>query len=142
MSGPPPMDPSRYRFFQPSQIANIAQFVARLGMIEDIEVLRRTEVSVTDPSRDYGDDEIDYIETTDARRHWVKGWIHATPSQVQQVDTGAIVTVNTYSFRCPVGTDILPGDELTINGDTYILSDTTAENTWKALVSCNLRKRD
>ncbi len=141
MSGPPPLDPRHNRFIYPSQLANIANFISRLGMTEDIDVLRRTEVT-PDPSNDYGDDEISYVETADARHHWVKGWVYSTPTQVQEVDTGAVVTVNTYVFRCPVGTDILPGDELTIAGESYVVSDTTAENTWKVLVNCNLRRRE
>ena len=141
MSGPPPLDPTRFRFFFPKQIENLAKYVSRLGMIEDVELLRRTPVA-SDPSTDYGDDMIDFIETGDARRHWVKGWIYSTPSEVQQVDTGAVITINTYVFRCPIGTDIEPGDELVINGHDYIVSDTTAENTWATHILCNLRRRE
>lgn len=144
MSGPPPFSsPARNRFFYPSHLANIAQYVSRLGMIEDVEVLRRTPVeSTSDPANVYGDDALTFVETGDSRKHWVKGWIYSTPTEVQSPDTGAIVTVNTYAFRCPVGTDILPGDEVVINGETFVVSDTTAENTWKVLINCNLRHRE
>jgi len=142
-SGPPPMDPATHRFFSPAQVDYISKYIARLGMIEDVSVLRRTPIeSSSDPANAYGDDGLEYIATGDSRRHWVKGWFYSTPSQVQSADTGAIVTVNTYMFRCPVGTDILPGDELEFLGETYTVSDTTKENTWKALINCNLRLRE
>jgi len=142
-SGPPPFSPAKNRFIYPTQMANIAQYVSRLGMTEDIEVLRRTpNLDTAAPANAYGDDSLDFVATNDSRRNWVKGWIYSVPSQVQQVDTGAIVTVNTYLLRCPVGTDILPGDEVVINGEDYTVSDTTAENTWKVLIDCNLRRRE
>lgn len=137
------MDPSVNRFIYPGQLDSIAQFVSRLGMIESVQVLRRTpNEDPQSPANAYGDDALDYIATNDSRRFWVKGWIFSTPTQVQSVDTGAIITVNTYVFRCPVGTDILPGDELEVNGNVYTVSDTTVENTWKALIDCNLRLRE
>jgi hypothetical protein len=137
------MDPVRNRFLYPSQLDNIAKYVARLGMIQDVEVLRRTpDENSSSPANAYGDDAIDYVATADSRRHWVKGWVYSTPSQVQTPDTGAIITINTYAFRCPVGTDILPGDEMTIDGEVYTVSDTTVQNTWKALINCNLRLRE
>ena len=65
-------------------------------------------------------------------------------SAAQNVNTaGALVTVNTYRLYLPVGTDIKVGDEVVVGGDdVYIVSDTTAESTWMAVLECSLRKRD
>lgn len=142
MGSPPPMSPVRNRFFHPSQVGNVAKFVSRLGMVDDVEVFRRTPVTSNDPATDYGDDTLAFVMTNDAKRHWVKGWLFSMPAQQQEVDSGAIVTVNTYALRVPVGTDIEPGDEVRINGETYTVSSTNAENTWLPLVNCNLRKRE
>lgn len=123
----------------------MSKYIARLGIVDDIEVRRRTPI--TDPAAPqnaYGDDGLEYIDTTDSRRHWVKGWLHSTPAQVQEIDSGAIVTVNTYTLRVPVGTDIENGDEVILGGDTYVVSSTNKENTWtgRVIIDCNLRKRE
>lgn len=142
MSPRPVLDPVRNRFLYPSQIANISEFVSRLGMVDDIEVLRRTpNLDPLAPANVYGDDSIDFIETHDSHRHWVKGWLFSMPAQVQEVDSGAIITVNTYVLRVPNGTDIMPGDEVIIGGEEYTVSSTNEENTWQVLIDCNLRKR-
>jgi len=141
MSGPPPLDVGRNRFIYPSQLAQIAKYVSRLGMIDDIMVARRTPAA-SDPATDYGDDLISFVETNDSRRHWVKGWLYSMPATVQEVDSGAIITVNTYVLRVPIGTDILAGDEVTVGADTYTVSSINEENTWTVLIDCNLRKRE
>lgn len=142
-SGPPPLDSTRNRFIYPKHLASIAQYVSRLGMIDDILVFRRTpNLDSTAPANAYGDDSIDFVETQDSRRHWVKGWIYSTPATVQEVDSGAIITVNTYVMRVPVGTDIDAGDEVFLDPDTYTVSSINEENTWKVLIDCNLRKRE
>ncbi len=143
MSGPPPLDVRKNRFIYPSQIDAIAKYVSRLGMVDDILVLRRTPNTDSGSAANaYGDDAIDYIETQDSHRQWVKGWLYSMPAQVQEIDSGAIITVNTYNLRVPVGTDILAGDEVVIGSDTYTVSSINEENTWKVLIDCNLRKRE
>jgi hypothetical protein len=143
VSGPPPIDINKNRFVYPSQMNAIAKFVSRLGMIDDIEVRRRTpNVDPAAPANAYGDDSIDFVPTQDSRRHWVKGWVYSTPATVQEVDSGAIITVNTYVLRVPIGTDILAGDEVFLDPDTYTVSSINDENTWKVLIDCNLRKRE
>jgi hypothetical protein len=114
--------------------------VAEQGMVTSVEILRRSE-GTPDPSNDYGDDVLDYTETKTSRRSQVKGWLYSNPANSQDVDSGSVVTVNNYILRVPVGTDILTGDGVVIAGEQYTVTDTTRENTWKALVTCNLRKR-
>jgi hypothetical protein len=63
---------------------------------------------------------------------------------MQDIDTGMIVTSNTYRLFVPVGTDIQIGDHVFVgpNPDAYTVSDTTAESTWTALLTCSLRRRE
>jgi len=91
---------------------------------------------------DYGDDSVVFTESTESRRTTVKGWFYSTPTPVQTEEAGAIVTVNTYRMFVPVGTDITDGDEVTVGGEVYSVSDTTVESTWQAMLTCSLRKRD
>ena len=127
----------------PKQLTAV-QAVALRGMQTPITILRRAQVAASGPGSDYGDDELTYTETSESRRTEVMGWFRSTPTPVQTVDTGAIITVNTYRLLVPVGTDILPGDEAQVDGDpnTYTVSDTTAESNWLPYLQCSLRKRE
>ena len=118
--------------------------VALLGMLTDISIERR-RVGAIPAGGDYGDDFLTYTETGESRREVIKGWFYSTPTPVQTVDSGAIVTVNTYRLYVPVGTDILPGDRVHVGPDPtfdYTVSDTTATGTWLPLLTVSLRKRE
>lgn len=117
------------------------QKVAESGMTTPVTIYRRTAVSAT-AGNDYGDDDLAFDETTDSLRGTVKGWLFSTPTPVQVVDSGEVVTVNTYRLYVPVGTDIEPGDNLVIGSDTYTVSDTTGETTWPAVLGVSLRLRE
>ena len=122
------------------QLAQMRKYAER-GMVTTVTILRRAEA--TPPAGgDYGDDFISFTETSESRRTTVKGWFYSRPAQVQDADTGAVVTVNTYRLNLPVGTDIAAGDQVTVGADVYIVSDTDAENTWNPMLTCNLRKRE
>lgn len=125
-----------------SQLARIRD-VALLGMITTIVIERRAEGPIP-AGGDYGDDFLTYTETTDSRRQTVKGWFFSTPTPMQDIDTGMIVTSNTYRLFVPVGTDIQIGDHVFVGSapDAYTVSDTTAESTWNALLTCSLRRRE
>ena len=83
--------------------------VAILGMITPVLIERRSE-STPPAGGDYGDDFVDYTQTSETRRTEVKGWFYSTPTPVQTIDEGSIVTVNTYRLfaarsgptSCPV----------------------------------------
>ena len=113
--------------------------VAILGMQTPIGIQRRSEAPPP-AGGDYGDDFLAFTDTGGWRT--VKGWFYSTPTPMQDADTGAIITANTYRLYLPVGTDILPGDRVTVGIDAYTVSDTTAEGTWLPLLTCSLRKRD
>lgn len=124
----------------PGQLESVRE-AAKLGMVDEVTILRRTPTAPP-VGDDYGDDFIDYVETTESKRTVVKGWFYSKPTTVQSVDTGQIITVNTYRLFLPVGTDIEPGDEVTVRDHEYTVSDTTAESTWLPLLNVTLRRRE
>lgn len=125
----------------PPHVLEQVRLVAEQGMQTTITVRRRS-VTVADSNNDYGDDDVVYTQTHETTYHTLKGWFYSEPTPVQVVDSGALVTVNTYRLFVPVGSDIVEGDEVVAGGQTYVVSDTTAESTWMALLRCSLRKRD
>jgi hypothetical protein len=69
----------------------------------------------------------------------VMGWLYSTPTPQITLVSGEMATVNTYRLFLPVGTAIAAGDHAIIGGQTFIVSDTTAESTWQPLLRCSLR---
>ena len=132
--------PNQQQFLTDNQLQRVRD-MALLGMITPIVIERRSEGAIP-AGGDYGDDFLAYTQTTETRRTEVKGWFNSTPTPTQDVDTGMIVTVNTYRLFLPVGTDILPGDHVHVGAEDYTVSDTTAEGTWLPLLTCSLRKRE
>jgi hypothetical protein len=114
--------------------------LAELGMQTEVTIYARSEA--TPPADDYGDDYLDFSETNESRKGTVKGWFYSVPADTQDVDTGMVVTTNTYRLLVPVGTDIDPGDKVTVGADEYIVSDTDREGTWLPMLTCHLRKRE
>ena len=114
--------------------------VAEMAMTTPIAIMRRAGDTGLDLSDDpYGSG----LSFSDVTPHaGCLGWLHSTPTPVAQMDSGALVTVNTYRLFVPHDTDIRPGDHVVINTDTYVVSDTTADETWPALLSCTLRLRE
>ena len=127
-------------FLSQNQLKAI-QKVALKGMVTPIKIQRRTDAAATSAATDYGDDALVWPETSESKWNTVKGWFYSTPTKVQTVDTGAIITVNTYRLYLPIGTDIKPGDRVMVGPDEYTVSDTTAESTWLVLLNVSLRKR-
>jgi hypothetical protein len=116
---------------------------AVLGMTTPIVIERRSEGAIPSGG-DYGDDFLEFTETTESRRTSVLGWFYSTPTPMQDVDTGVVVTSNTYRLYLPVGTDIDVGDHVFVgsNPDAYTVSDTTRESTWGALLEVSMRRRE
>ena len=72
----------------------------------------------------------------------VYGWLSSRPTPEGTVDSGAFVTVNTYRWTCPVGTDIRPRDFLDIGESRYVVTDTTSDDTVAVALSVSLRLRE
>ena len=132
--------PHQDRFLTPNQMERVRD-VALLGMVTPVTIERRGD-DPSAPANVYGDDALSYTVTNETRRQTVRGWFYSTPTPVQDIDTGAIVTVNTYRLYLPVGTDVLPGDHVHVGSEDYTVSDTTAEGSWLPLLTCSLRKRE
>lgn len=132
--------PHQERFLTANQLQRVRD-IALLGMITPVVIERRTPSSPP-LGGDYGDDFLTYPETSESRKTDIKAWIYSTPTNEQSVDTGAVITVNTYRMYVPVGTDILPGDIVHTSEGDYTVSDTTAEGSWLPLLTCSLRKRE
>ena len=109
------------------------QEVALLGMKTPITIQRK----VTSDT-DYGDLENVSYSTVAS----VKGWFYSTPTPTRDVDTGSVVTANTYRLFVPIGTNVRDGDQILVGSEIYTVSDTTKESTWTALLTCSLRKRE
>lgn len=107
------------------------QSVAIQGMVTPVTIKRRTSASNA-----YGED-VSYSTVTTAN-----GWFFSSPTALQGEDAGSLVTDNTYRLYLPVGTNILSGDEITVGSGIYIVTDTTSESTWPALLNVSLRKRE
>ena len=136
--------PRQERLLTENQM-NQVRGLAMLGMVTPIQIERRAEAPPP-AGGDYGDDFLSYSVTAESRRTTVNGWFYSTPTPTQDVDTGMVVTVNTYRLFLPVGTDIKVGDHVHVGNadprDDYTVSDTTAEGTWLPLLTCSLRKRE
>lgn len=135
--------PRQDRFLTENQMERVRD-VALLGMVTPVVIERRAEAPIP-AGGDYGDDFISYTQTSETKRSEVNGWFYSTPTPVQEVDSGQIITINTYRLFLPVGTDVLPGDLIHVavnpTGD-YVVSDTTAEGSWLPLLTCSLRKKE
>ena len=123
------------------QLAAI-RHTADIAMVDDVFIWRRSDAPAPAPSSDYGDDALAFVETVESKRFHVKGWVTSTPTPIQVVDTGQVVTANTYMLRVPVGTDVQPGDHVTVGENEFTVSDTTQENTWAPYLTCSLRHRE
>lgn len=119
-------------FFSASEMKRI-RTLALSGLMTPVAIKRR----ITADS-EYGDGEVVSWSLVSS----VNGWLHSTPTPVQEPDSGSVITVNTYRLFLPYGTDVRAGDQAVIGNDSYVVSDTTGESTWQAMLVCSLRKRE
>lgn len=110
-----------------SEMAALGE-LAGMGMQAPVAIWARTTEQTENGQRDTWT----YARTVD-------GWINSTPTPVITLVSGEMATVNTYRLFLPLGTAILPGDHAIIGGQTFIVSDTTVESTWQAMLRVSLR---
>jgi hypothetical protein len=136
-------------FFNASEMLAL-QEAARPALQTDIKIYHRTptDTSTGPASNDYGDDAATYPvvqEGSPLADVTVKGMLYQRPTPVAGEDPGEIVTANTYRLFVPLGTRVYPHDEVEANDEhgvpvRYEVTDTNADITWKAYVTCSLRR--
>jgi hypothetical protein len=114
--------------------------VAEMTMTTPITIMRRAGETGLEMTDDPYGSSVSFSDVTP--QGGCLGWLHSTPTPVAVMDAGALITVNTYRLFVPHDTDLRPGDHVRISTDTYVVSDTTADETWPALLSCTLRLRE
>ena len=118
-------------FFSQSQLASLRNLTLP-AMTTPVSISHRVVTYNSD-----GDEIVSYGPGDN-----VMGWVYSTPTPQQVEDSGSLITVNTYRLFVPVGTNVFPGDIVWIEGETYVVSDTTFESTWNAMLRCSLRRRE
>lgn len=114
--------------------------VAEMAMTTSVTIMRRSGSDSLDLNGDPYGSSVSFADVTP--QGGCLGWLHSTPTPVATMDSGALITVNTYRLFVPHDTDLRPGDHVVIGYNTYVCSDTTADETWPALLSCTLRLRE
>ena len=114
----------------PSELGALSA-VVESGMTSDITILRLMSVD----------------SATGQDQSWtmtsvVKGWMYSGAAPVLTIVSGAQALVDTFRLFVPLGTDVRTGDRVQVGGETYTVSDTTAESTWQAMLTVSLRKAD
>jgi len=100
-----------------------------------VDVYKRQPFAFDD-SNPYGDDTVTYATTPTS----VKGWLVPMSSVDFTLDIGQIISSGNAILRVSVGTDVEPGDKLTIAGDDYYCSESTTEQTWPEWTTVRLRR--
>lgn len=114
--------------------------VAEMAFTTPVTIMRRSGAVGLELSEDPYGSSVTFSDVTPQKG--CLGWLHSTPIPVAIMDAGALVSVNTYRLYVPHDTDLRPGDHVVISINTYVVADTTADETWPALLSCTLRLRE
>lgn len=105
--------------------------VAESGMVDTVVIKRRSTTE-----GDYGDVS-GYTEVAT-----VRGWITELTSTTAALENVGNVEALAGSYRLfvPVGTDLRPHDEVTVNGHDYIVQNTDEGNTYEPMLRAFLRR--
>lgn len=117
-----------------AQMASLRE-LGKAGLQTDVTIWR---LSVNDglDSGAYGS------EATWTELETVKGWLRSAPALRNDVGGGMLSTDNQYRLFLEVGTDCRTGDRVVIDGNTFVVIDTTAESTWKVYLRLTLRRKE
>lgn len=109
------------------------QDIAELGMVDDVAIFTRSIGAGLE-----GDTDEDFTATIT-----VKGWLWETLASGNGDVVGGLESITTaYRLFLPVGTPIEPGDRVVIKGETYVVIATNAENTYRPVLRCALRRAE
>lgn len=108
-----------------AQLRSIQQ-IGESGMTTPIDIYARKPYS-KDSANPYGDDIVEY-ETTPVS---VLGWVVTKPTTTGLGEgVGQVQALSTHQARVPVGTAVRAGDHVKIEGEEFVVVDTTKEQTW------------
>ena len=108
--------------------------IAEIGMTDTCTILTRSN----DLGGLEGDTDYDYAASVT-----VKCWLWETLASERAEVVGGMEAVTTaYRLFLPVGTPIENGDRVVIGGETYTVLATNAENTYRPVLRCSLRKAE
>jgi hypothetical protein len=117
------------------------QKIGEMGMNVHVTV-HRLQPQAKDPDNPYGDSDVQRV--TGAVK--VKGWLVTKPVERFNVGQGQVRTLSTHQLRVPVGTIIRPNDEVTVRGsglsqegERFVVTDVTNEQSWPEWTVCYLR---
>ena len=119
-----------------NQLAFIGK-IAKLVMQTEVTIYRRVATTGLELTDDPYGSSVNFVEQTTSTT--VMGMLHSTPTPMPEINAGQLVTVNTYRLWVPFDTDVIPGDRIVIGTNTYVVADTTADETWPAFLGCSLR---
>jgi len=120
------------------------QKVAIRGMQTDVTIFRRSASLGLETTDDPYGSSVSYAELPDTATttSTVKGMLREVNVPSTDVDSGQLVTISSFRLWVPVDTNILPGDQVEIGGNTYTVIDTTADTTWPPFLECSLRRAE
>lgn len=130
---------TRLKLLSEQQMEGVRK-VAEMALTTPVTILRRTGDTGLDDTDDPYGSSVSFTEMTSQTS--VYGWLHSTPTPMQQIDNGMLVTFNTYRLFLPHDCNISPGDRVVIGSSEYVVSDTTANETWPAMLTCTLRLKE
>lgn len=129
--------------FSAHELTALQQFpLAQMTATVVIKRPKFQDGSLTTNDNDWGS-ELSYAAADLTVIATVKGWLYSTPESRADEDAGAIVTSDLYRMYVPIGTAILPKDQIEVGAgpDIYEAVDTTAASTWPALLNVSMRRR-
>lgn len=116
-------------------LRSFAQHMANSFMETDV-VIRHKLTGEKDPDNPYGDDSLDYEPVTDS----VKGWFISTLTRTLDSTGGMTVAADNDQLRLPVGTRVDTGDQVTFNGNTWTVVDSSNDETWPAMLKLQIER--
>lgn len=115
---------------------SFAQKIANRFMQEPIEIRHKMPFAL-DPSNPKGDDTLEFEPETTS----VLGWVVSSLTKSLARDGTMVTAAETDIARFPVGTRVDTGDELIIKGQTWTVADTSADETWPAMLKVSIQRQ-
>lgn len=113
----------------PAMLETLRGFAYK-GLQTEVHVLRRLPVA----SNPYGDDTEAWVETTTTF-----GWIRQMNDPYIREGSGIASITGIFRLELPVDTEVVPGDMVGVEGQTYMVENTNVEDTLKVFLEAYVR---